>query len=146
MSGRERRLLDLAGVPGAHPDSPQVQERLGAELARLIKPLHPDVIAYWRSQEAAVLAHIVARSLGIDVLAAHEDLGRLEWARTPEPGTAAVLADLAWNDYPGPDALARMITNAGCKIAGAATVLADARGDQDLGVEVHVLENGRADT
>ena len=140
MADREQRILGVSALgPTATLDSPPVHECLGAGLAELVRPYRPGVVAYWNSPDAAVLAHVVARTLGVDVLAAYEDLGRLIVSRTPAPDTVAVLVGWDWDDSPGPQALVRTLTGAGCAVAAAATVLRDPR-NAGLGVAVHTLE------
>lgn len=69
-----------AGVPTAEVDlaaDPQLTERLGAALAELMAPTEPTVVLGWLGADEAVLAHVVARRLGVPAARASFELGRL---------------------------------------------------------------------
>jgi hypothetical protein len=57
----------------------------------------PQALVVWDTSDEAVLAHAVARRLGIGVLRASEDEGRLGLDRDLEPGTPVALLATRWD-------------------------------------------------
>jgi hypothetical protein len=142
MGDRDQRILRAAGRPGAavaELDSPAVPETLGRALAEQLRRYRPDAVVFWCTPEAAVLAHVVARELGADVLAADEDQGRLTLDRRPTAGATVVAVDVEWVDRPGLFPLVRTVVGAGAQVVAAAAVL-HTEADEAAGVPLHVLE------
>jgi hypothetical protein len=148
MSDRDQRILDIAAANGAHIstgvpttlDSPAVPEALGHALAEQLRQYQPTAVVFWSSCEASVLCHVVARELGVNVLPAYDDLGRLSLGRRPENGATIVAVDVEWADYPGVLPLIRTVAGAGGTVVAVGTVLYTSHADAAAGVPLHVLE------
>ena len=104
MSDRDQRVLATAAAVGAEAetlDSPSVPEGLGRALTERLRDFAPDIVAFWVSPDAAVLAHVVARELGVSVIGVREDQGRIILGRSPAPGAKVVVVDVDWGDSLG---------------------------------------------
>lgn len=88
-----------AGAPTVSVDlaaDPALSERLGTQLARLIAPTRPGLVLGWLGPDEAVLAHIVARELGVPVARASLDLGRLTVEPDGWPSDRVALVATSW--------------------------------------------------
>ena len=148
MSDRDQRILDIAAASGAHTttgvpttlDSPAVPEALGHALAEQLRQYQPTAVVFWSSCEASVLCHVVARELGVDILPAYQDQGRLSLGSRPGNGSTIVAVDVEWADYPGVLPLIRTVAGAGGTVVAVGTVLHTPHADAAAGVPLHVLE------
>jgi len=72
---------------------PEVTEQLGAQLAELVRPAAPSVVVSWDDVDDVVLAHVVARELGVLARRAALDMGTLGIDGLPTAsGVVAVVA------------------------------------------------------
>jgi adenine/guanine phosphoribosyltransferase-like PRPP-binding protein len=143
MSDRDQRVLATAAAVGADAetlDSPSVPEGLGRVLAERLRDFAPDIVAFWVSPDAAVLAHVTARELGVPVIAAREDQGRIILGRSPATGEKVVAVDVDWADSSGLLPLIRTFAGAGATVVAAASVLRPSAADEAAGVPLFVLE------
>lgn len=147
MSDRDQRILDIAralGVTAASPegltiDSPAVPEGLGRALAEQLREYRPAGVVFWTTPETSVLAHVVARELGVETLPADEDQGRLTLSRRPVEGSLLVAVDIEWN-YPGLLPLIRTVAGAKARVVAAGTVLQGGPPDDAAEIPLHALQ------
>jgi hypothetical protein len=128
--------LDLGADPAA-------AERLGAMLAAVLRDVAPVAVVSWDDDvEDVVLAHVVARELGVPARRATLDLGRL--AITGSDVAGAVVAVVAttfrgWQHGAGPLAVGLQTAGA-CSVVAAQLLAADdAVGTGEESVPVRTL-------
>jgi hypothetical protein len=141
MTDRDQRVLATAAAVGADAetlDSPSVPEGLGRALAERLRDFAPDIVAFWVSPDAAVLAHVVARELGVSVIGVREDQGRLILGRSPAPGAKVVAVDVDWGDSLGLLPLILTFAGAGATVVAAASVLRSPA--SAVGIPAYVME------
>ncbi|WP_329238089.1 hypothetical protein OG417_35205 [Actinoallomurus sp. NBC_01490] len=100
---------------------PKRTERVGAALAERLRPHEPAFVVCWDTSEDVVLAHVVARELGADLLLANEIEGivALEYA-LPDGATVVLVAESL--DSPTAVAgLAGVVDHAKARVAAVAT-------------------------
>ncbi|MGW6659692.1 hypothetical protein [Rhodococcus sp. NPDC055024] len=83
------------------PEGPAAVEALGRALARELRSYRVDAVVLWSDPSTAVLAHVVAREVGADVVYAYSDKGILSLSRPVANGARAVLVDYEWLFQPG---------------------------------------------
>jgi adenine/guanine phosphoribosyltransferase-like PRPP-binding protein len=113
-------------APGISVDStvPEVTEALGIRMARQFADSAIDQVVAWDTVAAGVLAHVVARELSAQLVLAYADEGLLGVTIPSGSGHRIVLVGYAWQEYPGIEALIRMLESSGATIVGIASVLA----------------------
>ncbi|GMA30495.1 hypothetical protein GCM10025875_04870 [Litorihabitans aurantiacus] len=117
-------LLTLLTTPDGEIDAgadPAALELLGTLVADTLRAHAVGVVVSWNDPDDAVLAHVVARELGVPSRRASLDLGRLELDGPPLAG--AVVAVVATSFTPRPRALeplARLLAGAGASAVHAA--------------------------
>ena len=108
--------------------SPRDVEVIGERLADQIRGLAiepPQALVVWDTSDEAVLAHVVARSLGVGVLRTSEVEGRLELDRHLEPGIPVVPMATQWVDR-RLATLRKLLENRGGQTVAVAAVLGSA--------------------
>ena len=80
-------VLDPAGV-----------ETLGQRLAKQLLPLQVNAVLVWEDIEDLVLAHVVARELGVAVVRAFDDGGLVRSEGVIEPGNNVVVLSDTFRD------------------------------------------------
>jgi adenine/guanine phosphoribosyltransferase-like PRPP-binding protein len=134
--GKYNPLLDPAGT-----------ERLGALLAERVRSLDPTVVIAWEDPEDAVLAHVVARELGVRALRAWNADGLVDQSSALNADDRAVLVLDALRDPAAVRAVRGIVERDGAQLAGTA-VLALTDQLSELGDEpgtVISLTDARAD-
>lgn len=103
--------------------SPEATETLGTELAVALRPYQPSALVIWSSTDNAVLAHVAARELHVEVVASYKDLGRLSLDRDLPPQAAVALIGGIWRTPRELSALQALVQNQGASVAVAAAVV-----------------------
>lgn len=85
------RVLDTARAPAA-------LEGIATAFADSLREYRPEVLLVWDTSDNAVLAHAVARRLGIDVARAFEQEGLLSFDPPLGEGRAAALIAASWDE------------------------------------------------
>lgn len=76
--------------------SPAAVEIIGRALAEVCRDHRPQRVAVWNTSDDAVLAHIVARELGVPVIRAAEVEGIVFFQPAASPGTRIAVIATAW--------------------------------------------------
>ena len=106
-------LLDARGV-----------EQLGAELARRLADHGPELVLVWQDVEDVLLAHIVARELGVGVVRAYDADGRVAYTGTfPAAARVAIVTDLVRDDT-AVRALRQLVAQQSGEVVGIGTLVA----------------------
>jgi hypothetical protein len=125
--------------------SPRDVDVLGERLADAIRggaADPPQALVVWDTSDEAVLAHAVARCLGVGVLRASEVEGRLGLDHDVEPGTPVVPMATQWVDR-RLGTLRKLVENRGGRTVAVAAVLGSAALDAVRDVPTAVI--GTAD-
>jgi hypothetical protein len=125
--GREllsRLTVDAGGVRWVDTASqPKVLDDLAAGIAEGVRELGASSVVCWMNVDDAVLAHAVARHLGVPVRRGDENLGLL----TLEPDTgddeAVILLAVSWTMHTPLAALYSLLVNKGVRVLGAVSLL-----------------------
>jgi hypothetical protein len=113
--------LDTYGPTLNTASSPAAVETIGRGLAQALRSYRPGALAIWNTRDDAILAHVVARELGVIVLRADETDGVAALQPTGQ-GTRTVFLAAAWDD-PRRIAVSRTLMTAGnAKLAALAAV------------------------
>lgn len=96
-------------------------ERVGTSLAEQLRQLQPSVVGCWDSSEDAVLAHVVARELGISTRPAVEIEGIVSLLRPVREGGRVVLVAESFAPR-SLAALAGVMRHAGATVVGVGAV------------------------
>ncbi|GAA1197088.1 hypothetical protein [Pseudonocardia alaniniphila] len=143
MAEYDQRILRVAAMNGTVAetlDSPAVPEALGKALATVLRANDPDVVAFWSSADTAVLAHVVARELGAELLPVAEDQGRILVGR-PIVATARVaVIDIDWTGNLGLAPLARALGGPTVVVAAGSILRPVTPVDEGAEPTLHVLE------
>ncbi|MBK1787567.1 hypothetical protein [Prauserella cavernicola] len=102
--------------------SPRDVEVLGRALAESLRPRNPETLVVWNTSDEAVLAHAVARELGVIVRRASEVEGILALDEPMAPGTRVALVATTW-DGRWLETLRRLVLGSGGELVVAAAVL-----------------------
>ena len=78
--------------------SARAVETIGIALAGRLRAARPTGVAIWDSMDEAVLAHVVARELGVTATRAHESSGVVSFSPGPEPGARLAVIATLWKD------------------------------------------------
>lgn len=76
---------------------PAAVEIVGSALAEQLKAKDATAVVVRDDIDDAVLAHVVGRELGVDIIRVYEEEGLLTLAPEPAPGTRAVLLANHWD-------------------------------------------------
>lgn len=121
---------------------PRRTERVGGALARQLGDRGVTAVVCWNSSEDIVLAHVVARELGVELRLADEAEGIVTLAAplTPQDTVALVGESLEGRNAVG--GLAGVVDHVGARVAAVATVEvpADVAGTTAESASVHTVE------
>jgi len=121
MSTQDQEAPDVNEEPATLPVDPKETEKAGKKLAQALGSQSISVVVCWDKAEDAVLAHVVARELGVPVCYAYESGGIMGLeSRLPAGASTALVSDVFrhQNDLAG---LAGVVTNSGYTVAAVAT-------------------------
>lgn len=117
-------------------------ERVGTSLAGQLGELHPSVVGCWDSSEDVVLAHVVARELGVGVRPAVEVEGIVSLLRPVGQGVRVALVGESFQ-HRSLAALAGVVRHDGGVVVGVGAVRGpvDTTGTEAAGATVAVAES-----
>lgn len=122
MSTQDQEAAEVnEDVDATLPVDPKETEKAGKKLAQALGSQSISVVVCWDKAEDAVLAHVVARELGVPVCYAYESGGIMGLESKLTAGaSAALVADVFThqNDLAG---LAGVVTNSGYTVVAVAT-------------------------
>lgn len=148
MTDNSARLLELARQTASEqesrhiksPQSPVVAEVLGRSLAAVLKAAEPETAVVWDQIENAVLGHVVARDLGIDLVYAFSVEGSLGFSSSLEKGSRVVVISHDWTELHGLEALVRFIQAQGAVVTGIGSVLGAPGPELGHGIDTYTLD------
>ncbi len=120
---------------------PAFAEEAGVDLAAQAKGLGIDFVLAWYEPESAILAHIIGRELGRQVVSAEDSEGLIELLEPAPAGGRGLLVADSFTGINSVRALIGAIANAGSSIAGIA-VLARTNAIDEAGAELPVFAVG----
>ena len=95
MSTQDQEAPDVNEEPATLPVDPKETEKAGKKLAQALGSQSISVVVCWDKAEDAVLAHVVARELGVPVCYAYESGGIMGLeSRLPAGASTALVADV----------------------------------------------------
>lgn len=102
---------------------PDLLEELAAGIAEQVRGLSASAVACWTNVDDAVLAHAVARHLGVPVRRGEENLGLL--TLTPDAGAeeGVLLVAASWTLHAPLAPLYSLLLNRGARVVGAISLL-----------------------
>lgn len=103
-------------------DDPARTERVGIRLAERLGGLGVTAVACWDSSEDAVLAHVVARELGVGLRLANEVEGIITLERPLPDGTVVALVGEELTARTAVSGLAGVARHSGARVIAVATV------------------------
>lgn len=103
------------------PLDPRRTESVGAELARRLPAIDNAVVVCWDVSDDAVLAHVVARELGVPLLRAGAIEGIVELEDALPAGATAVLVAEEFTGRTALAGLAGVVAHGGGRVAAVAT-------------------------
>lgn len=121
MSTQDQEAPEVNEEPATLPVDRKETEKAGKKLAQALGSQSVSVVVCWDKAEDAVLAHVVARELGVPVCYAYESGGIMGLeSKLPAGASAALVADVFThqNDLAG---LAGVVTNSGYTVVAVAT-------------------------
>jgi hypothetical protein len=122
--------------------NPPLAETLGNTLAVLLAQCDATLVLSWAGENDILLAHMVARRLGIPRASIELDLGLLTVGHPVSGGTRAVLVGVAASSAPSAQVVATLLSEHGSQLVATGYIKqspADAR-IHDAGISTVVLE------
>jgi hypothetical protein len=117
MADRELRWIDTASQPAT-------MEQLGAELASMVEAFRPSAVVCWLDADEVVLAHCVARALGVPVSRADENLGLLTLEpELPSDVQRVLMVASSWRMETPVGSLFSLLENRGKRVCAVVSLL-----------------------
>lgn len=97
---------------------PDAVEEIGQAVARAVADRNAGAVIGWLSADETVLAHIVARELGVPRAVIDEDLGLLTVSPELSSGSSVLVVATSFDQYPSLQAVRTLLENSDHHVVG----------------------------